>query len=977
MLSGRLSSLPSADAVYFENVTNQEILLRQLKQLFPVAQTHVNSRKKSNIKFSTGTYLELDIWIPEHQLAFEFQDAYHYVTTWYSQRSQDEVYEVDSTKKLLIQNRGISLVVVPCWWNGEADSLAATIHFERPDLHPQCNNVHLIPPISVNPPPEYFPLKAIPDVGELMLASFPGDPLAFSPQSNTWWLGEKYDGIRCCWNPIKARFYSRGAQELPISPGLVKSPSVFMDSECWFGRGLYSSTYLLLSNSDDVAQWPALRIITFDVPPIGRQNMPFEERYKQLMWRTDPDTPAIVIAPRILGRNSEQLDFVLQSIIDDGGEGAILRKVGSFFEHGRSTSLIKLKSSFGDKEAIVVAITSDRTVHLKLPNGVTFSVPPESVQVPTPSVGEVVTFTYEIHSRRDVPVNPKISRVRTDLAWDDVVMNSPSDIKLPGVQAPAFTSQPQGHWTKANMRKLLEKFARKNGLDPLRADTWYRTPENVLRRFKGARAILRKFKGYYKALTRLFPEIKFDGSSFPRFPRSIWQTIRNRRHFFERYAKENDFDPLHAENWNKQPRERIMAQKGAVTVMKYHNQSVPKALHDLFPNIGIDLRRAAPSLWKDVDNRRKFFEAYAEKSGFDPRIPTNWYNHPEEKIIATKGASEVIYYHHDSISKALRDLFPRIGLEKSKFLSFSKKVSPSTPDPILETTLVESPATEIPIPDHEKSVAPPANLVQSDASSEMPATDQKRRKFFERYAKEKGFDSLNPVNWYSQSRAKILSFKGGFRVLAYYNDSVSKALVYLFPDIGLDPSKFADYSNRNNTENRKRFFELYAKENGFNPLVAHNWYLQTREKIMSSKGAHSVVYHHNNSVSQALIDLFPDIGLDKMKFWAKSATNRRSFFEKFAQANGFSPLNPEAWYNASITSIMSSQEASSVIYYHKNSLSLALRDLFPNIGLLKSKLWHLGIILLPRSHYEGPFKKLGSAGLEEERMKKRKKSRTL
>ena len=49
------------------------------------------------------------------------------------------------------------------------------------------------------------------------------------------------------------------------------------------------------------------------------------------------------MAPRVLGQDDEHLKFVLQSVIDDGGEGAILRKVGSLFEHGRSTSLIKLK----------------------------------------------------------------------------------------------------------------------------------------------------------------------------------------------------------------------------------------------------------------------------------------------------------------------------------------------------------------------------------------------------------------------------------------------------------------------------------------------------------------------------------------------------------------------------------------------------------------------------------------------------------
>jgi hypothetical protein len=34
---------------------------------------------------------------------------------------------------------------------------------------------------------------------------------------------------------------------------------------------------------------------------------------------------------------------------------------------------------------------------------------------------------------------------------------------------------------------------------------------------------------------------------------------------------------------------------------------------------------------------------------------------------------------------------------------------------------------------------------------------------------------------------------------------------------------------------RRHFFEDYAKENGFDPLIPDNWYSQSRDKIMSTK----------------------------------------------------------------------------------------------------------------------------------------------
>jgi hypothetical protein len=84
--------------------------------------------------------------------------------------------------------------------------------------------------------------------------------------------------------------------------------------------------------------------------------------------------------------------------------------------------------------------------------------------------------------------------------------------------------------------------------------------------------------------------------------------------------------------------------------------------------------------------------------------------------------------------------------------------------------------------------------------------------------------------------------------------------------------------------------------------------------------------HYNGSVSSALLDSFPNIGLDDSKFhtvrrmlfflslpifsspsplllitqtghhW-KLESNRRHFFEQLAEKNHFDPLNPINWYS--------------------------------------------------------------------------------
>lgn len=41
-------------------------------------------------------------------------------------------------------------------------------------------------------------------------------------------------------------------------------------------------------------------------------------------------------------------------------------------------------------------------------------------------------------------------------------------------------------------------------------------------------------------------------------------------------------------------------------------------------------------VWKEKENRRKFFEHYARDTGFDPLVASNWYNQPREQIKALR-----------------------------------------------------------------------------------------------------------------------------------------------------------------------------------------------------------------------------------------------------------------------------------------------------------------------------------------------------
>lgn len=50
-------------------------------------------------------------------------------------------------------------------------------------------------------------------------------------------------------------------------------------------------------------------------------------------------------------------------------------------------------------------------------------VPAHNVHVKNIKAGDVVSFSYENSARREVPLNPKIFRVRCDLDWNDVLLS--------------------------------------------------------------------------------------------------------------------------------------------------------------------------------------------------------------------------------------------------------------------------------------------------------------------------------------------------------------------------------------------------------------------------------------------------------------------------------------------------------------------------------------------------------------------------
>lgn len=147
-----------------------------------------------------------------------------------------------------------------------------------------------------------------------------------------------------------------------------------------------------------------------------------------------------------------------------------------------------------------------------------------------------------------------------------------------------------------------------------------------------------------------------------------------------------------------------------------------------------------------------------------------------------------------------------------------------------------------------------------------------RRAFFTQYARANGFDPLVPDNWYAVSKNIVLDgkvfiqrckikylfcLKDSIYLLELYNRELIDALVDLFPNIGLDPCKFAEpsilslYYTLQHTydilgkknywdskDNRRKFFEEFAKSNNFDPLSSEQWNSISKSQILQLKVHH-------------------------------------------------------------------------------------------------------------------------------------------
>jgi hypothetical protein len=107
-------------------------------QIFPAARIDEDVHTTQIASWKTIRHLEFDIFLPEYNLALEYQGEQHFQATVPTMRTQQHWEQADAEKMALCQRYGICLIDVPFHdWDGSPASMRARILAARPDL--QCH----------------------------------------------------------------------------------------------------------------------------------------------------------------------------------------------------------------------------------------------------------------------------------------------------------------------------------------------------------------------------------------------------------------------------------------------------------------------------------------------------------------------------------------------------------------------------------------------------------------------------------------------------------------------------------------------------------------------------------------------------------------------------------------------------------------------------------------------------------------------
>lgn len=243
-------------------------------------------------------------------------------------------------------------------------------------------------------------------------------PLGDNPAS--YWISEKFDGVRAFWDGKTLRFRS-GAPIAAPAWWTAVLPNTALDGELWLGRGRFDELSGMVRHlQPDDAQWQQVQYLLFDLPgSAGR----FSERIPRLNAVVQQiNQPWVKVVHQQRVSSAEALQVLLRAMVKAGGEGLVLHRADALWAPGRSDALFKLKPAPDDDARVVAQLPGKGkyagrmgALLLEMSDGRRFALGSgftDAQRDKPPPVGALVTYRYRSQTANGLPRFASFLRVR-------------------------------------------------------------------------------------------------------------------------------------------------------------------------------------------------------------------------------------------------------------------------------------------------------------------------------------------------------------------------------------------------------------------------------------------------------------------------------------------------------------------------------------------------------------------------------------
>lgn len=183
-------------------------------------------------------------------------------------------------------------------------------------------------------------------------------------KDGTWCYSEKLDGIRAYFDVEKNKLFSRNNKEINAPQAWLdelESLGLSVDGELFMGRGKFQDCIKIVRKTvnPDYAAWSQISFQIFDIRD-PTQN--FQERYNKLCETIPPDHPFLQKVKQTIIQPTTNVEQILNTVVQNKGEGLMVRSLNQYYEHKRSHSILKLKT-FKQAEGIITELVPGKGKH--------------------------------------------------------------------------------------------------------------------------------------------------------------------------------------------------------------------------------------------------------------------------------------------------------------------------------------------------------------------------------------------------------------------------------------------------------------------------------------------------------------------------------------------------------------------------------------------------------------------------------------